>query len=364
MIFLKNLFKIFLIFIKQSFNYLIITANQNLLSIKNEPKIFYGGARKGEHGGPLVKIKKLTKFFPEKRYRFNLVYLLSNNNFLSENSLKLLKRKKLPIILNQNGVFYPGWFKGNYKRRNLANSKLYHLADYVIWQSEFCKKASEKFLGERDGEGRILYNPVDTNIFFPKFDFSRSNFTFLITGNIRKENNYRINSVFDALKELLKKNNKIHLNIAGVLEDKEYLLANASKLKIIDSITFIGKYTQKEAPYIYQNADAYITLSFQDNCPSAVLEAMSSGLPIIYSESGGIPELVDKNSGIGLPVNESWNSIEIPEKKDLIKSIFEIIERKKEMSEAARTRAVNLFNIEKWVKSHEEIFENLLENNI
>ena len=359
-IFFKNIFKIFLIYIKQSINFLIITLNQSLPITKNEPKIFYGGARKGDIGGPFVKVKKLTKFFPEKKYRFNLVYLLSNNNFISENSLKLLKKQKLPIILNQNGVFYPGWFKGNYKRRNLINSKVYHLADYVIWQSAFCKKASEKFLGERHGEGRILYNPVDTNIFFPKFDFTRSNFTFLITGNIRKENNYRINSVFDAFKEILKSNNKIHLNIAGFLEDKDFLLAKAAKLKIIDSITLLGTYNQKEAPHIYQNADAYITLSFQDNCPSAVLEAMSSGLPVIYSDSGGIPELVDKNSGVGLPVYENWNSIEVPKKNDLIKSIFEIMGRKKEMSEAARTRAETLFNIKKWVKSHEEIFENLL----
>ena len=202
-----------------------------------------------------------------------------------------------------------------------------------------------------------MYNPVDTNIFFPKFDVSRSNFTFLITGNIRKENNYRINSVFDAFKEILKNNNKIHLNIAGFLEDKDFLLCVCSKIKNHGQ-HYINKYIQKEAPLIYQNADAYITLTFQDNCPSAVLEAMSSGLPIIYSHSGGIPELVDKNSGIGLPVYENWNSIEIPEKNDLIRSIFEIMERKKEMSEAARTRASNLFNLRKWIKSHEEIFEN------
>ena len=29
------------------------------------PKIYYGGALKGDVGGPLVKIQKLDKFFPE-----------------------------------------------------------------------------------------------------------------------------------------------------------------------------------------------------------------------------------------------------------------------------------------------------------
>ena len=71
-------------------------------------------------------------------------------------------------------------------------------------------------------------------------------------------------------------------------------------LKIKNSCTFLGPYTQENAPLIYQKVDAYITMSYQDNCPSAVIEAMSSGLPILYSSSGGIPELVGKIAGIGL----------------------------------------------------------------
>ena len=43
-------------------------------------------------------------------------------------------------------------------KKNLELSYAYHLADYVFWQSNFCKKTSEKFLGKRIGEGEILYN--------------------------------------------------------------------------------------------------------------------------------------------------------------------------------------------------------------
>ena len=67
----------------------------------------------------------------------------------------------------------------------------YHLADYVFWQSKFCKKTSDKFLGKRRGEGEILYNSVDTSLFTPKFRNEKL-FTFLITGNINKDNSYRI----------------------------------------------------------------------------------------------------------------------------------------------------------------------------
>ena len=63
-------------------------------------------------------------------------------------------------------------------------------------------------------------------------------------------------------------------------------------------------------------ADAYVTMSFQDNCPTAVIEA-SCGLPILYSSSGGIPELVGKNSGIGLEVTEDWEKINVPKTTNL-----------------------------------------------
>ena len=34
-------------------------------------------------------------------------------------------------------------------------------------------------------------------------------------------------------------------------------------------------------------------LKYKDPCPSYLVEAMSCGLPILYSNSGGLPEIVD-----------------------------------------------------------------------
>lgn len=47
----------------------------------------------------------------------------------------------------------------------------------------------------------------------------------------------------------------------------------------------------------YANADALLMLSHADNCPLVVLEAMACGLPVFAWETGGIPELLDANSG-------------------------------------------------------------------
>ena len=127
-------------------------------------------------------------------------------------------------------------------------------------------------------------------------------------------------------------------------------------------ITFLGRYDQTNAEKIYQMADAYITMSYQDNCPSAVIEAMSCGLPILYSASGGIPELVGSDSGVGLEVPCDWEKIHLPKVEKIVEGFLKLHEDRKIMSEAARIRAVELFDIEKWHRKHLEIFECNLRN--
>ena len=84
-------------------------------------------------------------------------------------------------------------------------------------------------------------------------------------------------------------------------------------------------------------------------------KGMSSGLPILYSASGGIPELVGKNSGIGLKVYQDWESIHVPTKKQIFEGFFQIIENRKVMSDNARKRALELFDLSSWIKKHEEL---------
>jgi len=344
--------------IKITFNYFFVSSNYS----KIIPRIYYGGSRKGEFGGPPVKTKKLNQFFPECNWKFNIIYLLSNSIYLNPVSFQIIKKKGLPIVLNQNGVFYPEWFDGNWERENYKMSQIYCLADYVLWQSKFCKKASEKFLGKRIGRGEILYNAVDTSFFLPKKRRNNKRFSFLITGNIRKKSNYRISTVLLALKEIIKKDTNVELIIAGYIEDRKSFYKKIEDLKLQEHVLFKESYSQKDAPKIYQFADAYITMAYQDNCPTAVLEAMSCGLPILYSNSGGIPELVDRHSGIGINVIENWKKTIVPSTSEISSGMYKIIENRITMSQSSRMRAVEFFDIKFWISKHQNIFEKLLQN--
>ena len=72
----------------------------------------------------------------------------------------------------------------------------------------------------------------------------------------------------------------------------------AKNYNIHEKINFSGVYKQEQAKLRYNSADIYFYFVHQSNCPNSVLEAMACGLPILTTNTGGLPELVIDNTGI------------------------------------------------------------------
>ena len=113
---------------------------------------------------------------------------------------------------------------------------------------------------------------------------------------------------------------------------------------------------------IYQSADAYLMTKNNDPCPNSVLEALSSGLPVLYSASGGVPELVGAEAGIGLAVPESFEEDIAPEPAAIAEGMSKIIRQQLEFGAAARRRAVERFDLPQWLARHDAVFEQALRN--
>ena len=324
------------------------------------PLIYYAGARSGDVGGPLVKVARLQRFFPNSPYLYNIVYALSNTPYLPQASLDWLRICNIPIVLNQNGVFYPAWSPRDWRQQNHIMSLAYHKADYVFWQSEFCRRCADRFLGIRSKPGEVLFNAVDTSYFSPCSIKTSRPFTFLLTGKISKHLEYRLSSSIDGLAIARKSGLDARLLVAGWLENPSRLVEIASNSGVLDHVIYTGPYSQSEAPRIYNSADAYVMTKYMDPCPNTVLEAMSCGLPILYSARGGVPELVGHDAGIGLLVKEDWDHIHVPSAEAIAKGMITISERSSDMSLASRERAVNEFDIARWISRHRQIFSSVL----
>tara|TARA_B100000614_G_C14431889_1_gene446487 strand:- start:387 stop:875 length:489 start_codon:yes stop_codon:yes gene_type:complete len=155
---------------------------------------------------------------------------------------------------------------------------------------------------------------------------------------------------------------KYNLIIAGWMSsDVRRLVRNlVREMGLANQVRIKGAYTQSEAPDIYRNADAYVMMKHQDPCPNVVIEALSSGLPVLYSKSGGVPELVGDEAGIGLKCESSWEKVCVPTPKEIGEGMIQVVSKSDGMAEAARRRACSMFDISYWVKRHQELFNQML----
>lgn len=329
--------------------------------VQGGPKLWYGGARAGEAGGPALKLRKLQSAFPQHRSGFNLAYLLSAAPYLSACAMKGLKRKGVPLVLNQNGVFYPAWFAGDWRARNRPMAAAHELADRVLYQSDFCRRAATRFLGERQGPSEILFNAVDVTAFAPSPAVPDGPFRFLVTGRIDVHQSYRLVQAVAGLGEARKQGLDCRLLAAGVIapEVRAQALTLAEKYGIAPALTIEGRYSQEQAPDLYRQAHAYLTLTHQDACPSAVIEAMASGLPVVHPISGGVPELVAE-AGVGIPTGEDWDKPLIPDAQSIAQAMITVAQGRDALARKARERAKARFDISVWLDRHSALFNDLL----
>jgi glycosyltransferase involved in cell wall biosynthesis len=327
---------------------------------KGAPRVFYGGARAGDVGGPLVKIKRLSAHFPEVRVAYNLVYALSNAPYLPDLALAVLRRRAVPIVHNQNGIFYAAWYKGDWQAQNARMARTYHQAAYVFWQSAFCRRSADVFLGERSGPGEVLYNAVDTARFSPQPRQADAKTVFLATGKIDAHLFYRLESTIEALALVCADGLDAELRISGWVapEAQARAAALAAQRGLGRRVVFTGAYSQAQAPDIYRAADIYVTTKHNDPCPNAVIEALACGLPVVYANSGGVSELVGA-AGCGVDVRPGFEALHTPAADAVAAAMKSVASVRAALAAVARTRAVERFDITHWIERHRAVFAEL-----
>ena len=335
-----------------------------IVSGKPQPgvHVFYGHDRVPAPGarvaGGTAKIQKLAERFPNAPVGFSLVYL--GSNLLPRDLgplLWLARRRGIPVVLNQDGVAYPGWAGEATHRINAPMRRALLAADHVLYQSEFAKLSADSFLGEARGSWDVLPNAVDVDRFTPAEAPPGGGPVLLLGGDQTQQ--YRVELALRTLAAFIPIHPGAQLLVTGRLVAPIEPLVE--ELGLTGRVRVLGEYAQRDAPDVFRQAHLLLHTKVNDPCPTLVLEAMACGVPVVYPASGGTVELVGEEAGVGVPHPDSFERDEPPAPDELAEGVARVLADLTTYAAAARTRAVERFALEPWLDRHAELFAELTE---
>ncbi len=261
--------------------------------------------------GVLVKLQVLSFVF------FNVVYSLRkfrdrdivHVQWPIPNGLGALFLKKLYGIPYINTIHGEETYLSKRYHTVFALKWIVNNARKTITNSSATRKSCLE-LGLNGDNIEIIPFGVDTNFFRPlNLPKERSEFQILSVGYLIERKGFEY--LIRAMKEVLKKHRNARLKIvgSGPLESK---LKNIIKeLGLEDEVEIIKNVSDKELLHLYNSSHLFVLPSITDSHGNTeglgvvLLEAMASGLPVIGSDVGGIPDIVENNvTGILVPEKE------------------------------------------------------------
>jgi glycosyltransferase involved in cell wall biosynthesis len=184
----------------------------------------------------------------------------------------------------------------------IFEEKMLERANKIIAVSHFTKRELLDYYKVPEEKIRVIHNGVDVNKFKPAQDkrkvkeelgFKADDLAILSVGRLyARKGLFTLIESMPAVVERFK-NAKFIISGKGQSDEMRKLLAHAEKIGVKDSIIFTGYYPDKKLPKLYQAADVFAFSTFYEHHPFAVLEALSTGLPVVTTSVGGIPETIE-----------------------------------------------------------------------
>jgi glycosyltransferase involved in cell wall biosynthesis len=161
------------------------------------------------------------------------------------------------------------------------------LADVSIFQSRYSRHSTRDKFKVIARDGPIIYNPVDIGLFRPdgpriELPDGVPRVACASWSTNRGKGTWRIDRLAEA-----------HPGVCFVL------CGRFDAVEPRPNVVRLGHLGRAQMADALRSCDVFLNLSEHDPCPNVVIEALASGLPVLFADSGGVPELV---GDCGLPV--------------------------------------------------------------
>ena len=136
---------------------------------------------------------------------------------------------------------------------------------------------------------RVVPNTIDLSRFPPRGPVCGTVPHLMVARNL--EPLYDIGSAIRAFGYVRVRFPGARLSIAGTGSEAQVLRQLVLALGLADVVEFTGRLEIDAMAALYRNANLLLNTSLADNMPVSLLEAWSSGVPVVSTNVGGIPHL-------------------------------------------------------------------------
>lgn len=252
-------------------------------------------------------------------YFYYSIYLLIHSPDVIEINTSFIKKSftrdfiylELSTLFAPNAkkiIFIHGWDYNFHdylsKNRKGILDKFNHNSDHIIVLANDFKK-------QLISSG-FSYKKVDTlttGIVYQDFEkvekVTSEKINILFLSRIEKDKG--IYEFIQSIPILIKQHENLHFHIAGIGSELEDITNSDEAKSYSEYITFYGYLKGEQKIKLLKMSDIYIfPSSHGEGFPISILEAMGSGLPLVYTSSGALTEkLEDGINGIEIPSNNT-----------------------------------------------------------
>lgn len=268
-------------------------------------------------------------------------------HFFSGQAADIARKRNIPLICEVwTSFLHPAYFIPPY---SITVRKVINTAALFIARSYKAKDALLK-LGISENKIRVIYHGVDTLRFSPSVKKRMNNqVTLLYVGELEKHKG--VGELLTVWPEIL----KIYPNTRLILVGKGTLEAKAQSIK---GIIVKGYVSNDTVHTLYKEADVFISPSinryigfllwWEEFFSYTLMEAQASGLPVIATNSGGIPEEIGRENLLIIQGDED----------ELLSTVIALLSNEKKrivIGDRNRLRAKKLFDIKKQTQKLEGI---------
>jgi teichuronic acid biosynthesis glycosyltransferase TuaC len=222
-------------------------------------------------------------------------------------ALRVGKALKVPVVVTAIGSDLnriPDPLCGALTRRTLRES------DAVITVSGDLRKTAI-LLGADAGKSHAILNGCDTSVFFNRdkvearaalqIDPDEEVVVYVGRMDVRKG----LRELTEAVVSLHEQRPKLRCYLVGDGSDEGALRELIAQKNAGDYVKLMPP-CKTDGVALWMAAADLVTLpSYKEGCPNVVLEALAAGRPVVASDVGGIPELMDDSSGRLVPAMDS-----------------------------------------------------------